>query len=89
MLTTTFVTIRSAEHMVIFDSTEKHIKNATESPISNYLLQCGCFISFNHFDILASDTYKTRLLIKKALANMRNHFWFEHQVIFLETNRVK
>ena len=42
--------------MAISNLTEKRVKNFKESAISGHLLQCGCFINFNYFDKLTSDT---------------------------------
>ena len=44
-----------------------HLTNAKQSAVSDHLLECNCSIDFDHFDIVASDTNKFRLLIKKSL----------------------
>ena len=38
-----------------------------ESAVSEHRLQCDCFISFDDFDVLASDTNNFRLIIKESL----------------------
>ena len=43
-----------------------------ESAVSNYRLQYDCIISFDDFDILASDTNNFRLLIKESLLIKRD-----------------
>ena len=57
--------IRAAEHMSISDLTGKRFRNVKESAVSDHLLQCDCTFDFDHFDILASDTNKESLLIKR------------------------
>ena len=57
---------RAAEHIGISNLTEKRVRNMKESAVSNHRLQCDCFISFDDFDVLASDTNNFRLLVKKA-----------------------
>ena len=63
---------RAAEHMGISNLTEKRVKNVKESAISDHLLQCGCSIKFDDFDILASETNNFRLLIKESLLIKRD-----------------
>ena len=53
--------------MGISNLTGKHLKSVKQSAISNHLLDCNCSIDFDHFDVLASDANKFRLLIKKSL----------------------
>ena len=53
--------------MGISNLTEKPVKNMNESAVSDYHLQCNCVISFDNFDVLASETNNFRLLIKKSL----------------------
>ena len=43
-----------------------------ESAVSDHRLQCDCVISFDDFDVLASDTNKFRLLIKESLLIKRD-----------------
>ena len=45
----------------------KHIKNAKDLRISQYLLQCDSPITFDDFDILASNSKKSKLFIKESL----------------------
>ena len=47
--------------------TRKHIKNAKELAASDHLLQCHSPITFDDFDILASNYSKFKLLIKESL----------------------
>ena len=58
---------RAAEHMGFSNLTRKRLKSVKQSTISDHLLQCKCSIEFDHFDILAFDTNKFRLLIKESL----------------------
>ena len=43
-----------------------------ESAVSNHRLQCDCVISFDNFDLLATDTNNFRLLIKESLLIKRD-----------------
>ena len=61
---------RAAEHMGIFNLTEKRVKSVKQSAVSDHLLQCDCSINFDDFDILASETNNFRLLIKESLLIM-------------------
>ena len=45
----------------------KRLKSAKQSAISDHLLECNCSIEFDHFDVLAPDENKFRLLIKESL----------------------
>ena len=58
--------------MGISTLTEKRIKTAKESAISDHLLQCDSPLSFDNFDILASNSDKFRLLIKESLLIKRD-----------------
>ena len=51
----------------ISDLTNKHLKNVTQSPISDQLLTCDCNIIFNNFTILSKDSNYFNLLIKEML----------------------
>ena len=55
---------RVAEHMGISNLTEKHLKSVKQSAVSDHLLEWNCSTDFDHFNILASDANKFRLLIK-------------------------
>ena len=55
---------RAAEHMGISNLTGKHLKCVKQSPISDHLLERNCSIDSDHFDILASDANRFRLLTK-------------------------
>ena len=55
---------RAAEHM--------GISNLTGKRLSVHLLECNCSIDFDHFDILASDANRFRLLIKESLLIKRD-----------------
>ena len=52
--------------------TEKRIKNAQELAISDHQLQYDSSITFDDFDILASDSNKFKLLIKESLLVKRD-----------------
>ena len=58
---------RAAEHMGISNLTGKRLKCVKQSAVSDHLLECNCSIDFDHFDILALDADKFRLLIKESL----------------------
>ena len=58
--------------MGISHLTEKHLKCVKQSAVSDHLLECSCSIDFDHFDILASDPNKFRLLIKERLLIKRD-----------------
>ena len=53
--------------MGISNLTEKRIKNAKQSTISDYLLQCDSPKTFDNFDILGSDSNKFKFLLKESL----------------------
>ena len=40
----------------------KRLKCVKQSAVSDHLLECNCSIDFDHFDILASDANRFRLL---------------------------
>ena len=50
----------------------KHIKNAKELVIYDYLLQCDFPITFDDFDIRALNSKKFKLLIKESLLIKRD-----------------
>ena len=50
----------------------KRLKCVKQSAVSDHLLQCNCSIDFDHFDILASDANRFRLLIKESLLIKRD-----------------
>ena len=58
---------RAAVHMSISNLTGKYLKSVKQSAVSDHLLECNCSTSFDHFDVLASDGNKFRLLIKESL----------------------
>ena len=58
---------RAAEHMGISNLTGKRLKCVKQSAVPDHLLECNCSIDFDHFDILASDANRFRLLVKKSL----------------------
>ena len=58
---------RAAENMGISNLTGKRLKCVKQSAVSDHRLECNCSIDFDHFDILASDVNKFRLLIKESL----------------------
>ena len=49
---------RASEHMGTSNLRGKRIKNAIELAISDHLLQCDSPITFDDFNILASDSKK-------------------------------
>ena len=63
---------RAAEHMGISNLTGKRLKCVKQSAVSDHLLESNCSIDFDHFDILASDANKFRLLIKERLLIKRD-----------------
>ena len=63
---------RTAEHMGISILTGKCLKGVKQSAVSDHLLECNCSIDFDHFDILASDANRFRLLIKESLLIKRD-----------------
>ena len=63
---------RSAEHMGISNLTGQRLKCVKQSAVSDHLLECNCSIDFDHFDILASDANRFRLLIKESLLIKRD-----------------
>ena len=73
--------------MGISNLTGKRLKSIKQSAVSDHLLACNCSIDFDHFDILASDAKKFRLLIKKSLLIKRDQppVKQNHQVIFVIT----
>ena len=52
--------------MGISNLTGKYLKSVKHSAV-DHLLEYNCSIDFDHFDILASDANKFRLLIKESL----------------------
>ena len=63
---------RAAEHMRISNLTGKCLKPVKQSAVSDHLLEYNCSIDFDHFDILASDANRFRLLIKESLVIKRD-----------------
>ena len=63
---------RAAEHMGMSNLTGKRLKSVKQSAVSDHLLECNCSIGFDHFDILASDANKFRLLIMERLLIKRD-----------------
>ena len=53
--------------MGISNLTGKRLKSVKQSAVSDHLLNCNCSVEFDHFDILASDANKFRLLLKESL----------------------
>ena len=47
--------------------TGKRLKRVKQLAVSDHPLECNCSINFDHFDVLASDANKFRLLIKENL----------------------
>ena len=63
---------RAAEQMGISNLTEKRVKNMTVSAVSDHHSQYDCVISFDDFDVLASDTNNFRLFIKESVLIKRD-----------------
>ena len=57
---------RAAEHMGISNLTGTRLKSVKQSAVYDYLLECSYSKDFDHFDILASETNKSRLFLKKV-----------------------
>ena len=51
-----------------------------ESPVSDDRLQCDCVISFDDFDVLASETNNFGLLIKESLLIKRDKPILNHTI---------
>ena len=51
-----------------------------ESAVSDHRLECDCVISFDDFDVLASDTNNFRLLIKESLLIKRDKLILNHTI---------
>ena len=51
-----------------------------ESEVSDHRLQCDCVISFDDFDVLASETNNFRLLIKESLLIKRDKPVLNHTI---------
>ena len=58
--------------MGISNLTVKCLQSVKQSEVSDHLLECNCSIDLDHFDILASDANKFRLLIKESLLIKRD-----------------
>ena len=58
--------------MGISSLTGKRLKCVKQSAGSDHLFECNCSVDFDHFDILASDANKFRLLIKEILLIKRD-----------------
>ena len=69
---------RASEHMGTSNLMGQRIKNVKEWAISdqwaisNHLLQCDYSLTFDDFDILASDSNKFKLLIKESVLIKRD-----------------
>ena len=61
-----------SQRVLLVIVSQKRVKNMKESAVSDYRLQCDCVISFDDFDILASDTNNFRLLTKESLLIKRD-----------------
>ena len=53
--------------MEISNLTGKRLKNVKQSAISDHLLQCNYTMNFDNFDILAAESNKFKLLLRKSL----------------------
>ena len=71
--------------MGVCNLTGKRLTCVKQSAVSDHLLGCNCSIDFDHFDILASDTNKFRLLINESLLIKPAPVEQNHQVISVKT----
>ena len=55
-----------SQRVLLVIVSQKRVKNMKESAVSDHRLQCDCVISFDDFDVLASDTNNIRLIIKES-----------------------
>ena len=53
--------------MGISNLTGKRLQSVKQLAVSDHLLECNYSIDFDHFNILASDANKVRLLIMESL----------------------
>ena len=61
--------------MGTFNLTEKRLKNIKESAVSDHRLQCDCVISFDDFDVLASDAKSIIIkILEFTMMNDRRFF---------------
>ena len=58
--------------MGISNLTGKRLQSVKQSGVSDHLLECNCSIDFDHFNVLASDANKFRLLITESLLIKRD-----------------
>ena len=58
--------------MGISNLTGKCLKCVKQSAVSDHLIECNCSIDFDHFNILASNANKFRLLSKEILLIKRD-----------------
>ena len=66
--------------MVISNLTGKRLQCVKETAVSDHLLECNCSKDFDHFDILASDANKSRLLLKETLLIKRDQPQFNKTI---------
>ena len=66
--------------MVISNLTGKRLQCVKETAVSDLLLECNCSKDFDHFDILASDANKSRLLLKETLLIKRDQPQFSKTI---------
>ena len=66
--------------MVISNLTGKCLQCVKETAVSDHLLECNCSKDFDHFDILASDANKSRLLLKETLLIKRDQPQFNKTI---------
>ena len=59
--------------MGISNLVKKRLKNVKQLAVSDHLLECNCSINFDHFDILATDANRSRLLIKESSLIKHDH----------------
>ena len=61
------------EPLGISSVTGKSLKKIKQSAIPDHLLQCNCRINFDHFDVLAADSNKFKLIQRESLLLSSNY----------------
>ena len=63
---------RVFEYMKISNLMGKRLKDVNPSVISDHILQFNCMINFDEIDVLAADSDKFKLLLRKSLLIKRD-----------------
>ena len=58
----------------------KRLKSVKQSAVSDHLLECNCSTDFDHFDIVASEENKSRLLIQESLLIKRDQLYLNKTI---------